>query len=718
MLSVIIPCFNSEKTVRESVASCYQQGLPENTFEIVLIDDGSTDGTRACLLQISEKYSNIRVLLCDENRGGAVARNMAIEAAVGNFIICVDSDDVLGPNVIPKMLDFAKTANLDGVLFEQTRFFSDDLSKYEVVQNSPSAEMVSFEDLFYPECGFLTQVNFLYSREIFLRVGGYCPGNPFDTQTFGIKAISDGAKVSVCPGTYYFHRRSIKSAKSYYRREVDGGMISINALLILEAISNQFHEYAVAEIVRFDIFKKNQPGLGTSLWDYICKLVRLGFADPNERESSRGEVAKAFTELCVALAHGAYEEAQKNLDKLLVQFNGITPVLFFFQLRINAGTALKGKAGGVSGAEIRSATEFIRALHIVKTPWASTQSRINRRIKAFGTYSQDIFMNKVANGLLGKVIRHGKSLIIEMFLERPDGKAFSTAYLKALEIYRKELSLIDCDKFLMPTWRAHLNAIQNFFSSGFNVNFLRNSIIKSTMFAHLNRRATSCQLSLICGYFGKSAMKSLLLETRVGRPILNSIFYRSSGNTIHHLSHLAKFGIEGRTNLDFVNTVVEWGGGYGNMARLFKKIRPGCTYVIVDLPVFSCIQYCYLAASLGVGRVNIMSRECELKPGLVNLVPLDESLVRKIQSEILNVDLFVSTWALSESNLYAQELARSLDYFNARHLLLAFQSNSAEFPVASQVTRISSSFEVHYLEEIQYMLGNYYLFAKNLTSMT
>ena len=96
-VSVIIPCYNSSKTIECAVKSVIcQTQLPK---EIILIDDYSTDDgkTTEILYKIKEKYESkidIIVLESDENRGAASARNKGMKIAKGVYIAFLDSDDV------------------------------------------------------------------------------------------------------------------------------------------------------------------------------------------------------------------------------------------------------------------------------------------------------------------------------------------------------------------------------------------------------------------------------------------------------------------------------------------------------------------------------------------------------------------------------------------------------------------------------------------------
>lgn len=104
LLSIIIPAYNVEKYIAECLESCLSQigesrpsgngrsVLDESDVEIIVVDDGSTDSTPDILADYAAKHSCIR-LFHQKNQGQSVARNLAIEAAQGDYIYMVDSDD-------------------------------------------------------------------------------------------------------------------------------------------------------------------------------------------------------------------------------------------------------------------------------------------------------------------------------------------------------------------------------------------------------------------------------------------------------------------------------------------------------------------------------------------------------------------------------------------------------------------------------------------------
>lgn len=251
-LSIIMPCYNCSDTLEEAVESCFAQGL--GNFEIVMVDDGSTDETREVMRVLADKHPEIKLFYHDKNMGGGASRNTAVDKSSAEIIFCLDGDDILPENTLSKMLSFLKEKMCDGVLFEETRFFSGkEVSRTEIVKNTKIDESVEFEDIFKANQGFITKVNFLYTKYAFQVAGGYPVSHGFDTQAFGCRFLSRGLRAYVCPNTYYLHRRHAKD--SYFDREYKKGNLSLNTYLVFEDFFFLFSSDVKDIIINFDITK-------------------------------------------------------------------------------------------------------------------------------------------------------------------------------------------------------------------------------------------------------------------------------------------------------------------------------------------------------------------------------------------------------------------------------------------------------------------------------
>lgn len=110
LISFIVPVFNLEKYLIYCLDSLLAQGLNETNYEILLINDGSTDNSLSICLEYTNKYKNIHVIN-QINQGVSVARNKGIEFAQGNYIAFIDGDDYLSPNSISFLFHSIKDIN-------------------------------------------------------------------------------------------------------------------------------------------------------------------------------------------------------------------------------------------------------------------------------------------------------------------------------------------------------------------------------------------------------------------------------------------------------------------------------------------------------------------------------------------------------------------------------------------------------------------------------
>lgn len=120
-VSIIIPVYNVEEYIEQTISSLLNQTLKE--IEIILIDDGSTDSSREIIKRYSEKYDNINVILQD-NSGPSIARNKGIKEAKGDYIVFVDSDDLLPENSLEIRYNTAVKENADLVIGGTYKFNS------------------------------------------------------------------------------------------------------------------------------------------------------------------------------------------------------------------------------------------------------------------------------------------------------------------------------------------------------------------------------------------------------------------------------------------------------------------------------------------------------------------------------------------------------------------------------------------------------------------
>lgn len=126
-ISVIVPVYNAEKYLQRCVDSILAQTFVD--FELLLINDGSKDGSGAICDEYAVKDSRIRVFH-KENGGPSSARNMGIDKAEGEWITFVDSDDWVEKNAYEKIITQAEMQNPDIVLFDFKMIFNGGVQEY------------------------------------------------------------------------------------------------------------------------------------------------------------------------------------------------------------------------------------------------------------------------------------------------------------------------------------------------------------------------------------------------------------------------------------------------------------------------------------------------------------------------------------------------------------------------------------------------------------
>lgn len=116
LLTYIIPVYNTERYVLRCLLSIVNQQLWPDDYEVLVVDDGSTDGSRAVVEAFAAEHRQVK-LLTQQNAGVSAARNMAMDNARGRYLMFVDSDDRLGDDVIHRLVQRAIDDDLDVLSF-------------------------------------------------------------------------------------------------------------------------------------------------------------------------------------------------------------------------------------------------------------------------------------------------------------------------------------------------------------------------------------------------------------------------------------------------------------------------------------------------------------------------------------------------------------------------------------------------------------------------
>ena len=218
MVSVIVPIYNVEEYLEECLESIRNQTY--TNIEVILVNDGSTDGSREICESYCEKDIRFR-LINQENQGQSVARNRGFKESIGQYIMFVDSDDVVNTDVLEVLLTYMKT-DVDIVECEMTRekeaFFLNKIPTIVFEGNSKEAILncIAFRAVKF--CAFTK----LYRREIVEKIP-FLEGYIYEDVFTGINYLNHIRKIIVVDyiGYYYRVRPNSTMTKSFNEKNLD-----------------------------------------------------------------------------------------------------------------------------------------------------------------------------------------------------------------------------------------------------------------------------------------------------------------------------------------------------------------------------------------------------------------------------------------------------------------------------------------------------------------
>ena len=218
MISVIVPVYNVEEYLEECLESIRQQTFTD--IEVILVNDGSTDSSKEICERFCQADSRFK-LINQENKGQSVARNRGVKESIGEYLMFVDSDDIINKNVLEVLLPYMKT-DVDIVECRMTR------NKEEIFLNKTST--IAFEGNAKKailNCIAIREVKFcpvtkLYRREIVEKIP-FLEGYIYEDVFTGINYLKHIRKIVVIDyiGYYYRVRPNSTMTKTFHKKNLD-----------------------------------------------------------------------------------------------------------------------------------------------------------------------------------------------------------------------------------------------------------------------------------------------------------------------------------------------------------------------------------------------------------------------------------------------------------------------------------------------------------------
>lgn len=162
VLSIVVPCYNVEQYVEKCIESIEKQDVPQEEYEVLVYNDGSSDNTLKILENLANKYSNITVQ-SHENKGLSGTRNRGIQEAQGDYIWFVDSDDWIAEDCLAKIVS-RLTGSVDVLAFSG---FIPEGGRVESCKCYDET-VINKESLFFKGFADAAQL-YIYSREFLVK---------------------------------------------------------------------------------------------------------------------------------------------------------------------------------------------------------------------------------------------------------------------------------------------------------------------------------------------------------------------------------------------------------------------------------------------------------------------------------------------------------------------------------------------------------------------
>lgn len=288
--SVVVPCYNHARFLPETIRSLAAQKFER--MEAVIINDGSPDDTDsvARLLVAQKACPNLRYL-AQPNMGPAAARNNGIVHTSGDWLLCLDSDDILADGFLAAVAEYLAANNDADIITGAYREFGAKESGWMLTRYDPER--------------FLERGNLLncaaFRRTLWEKAGGYASDNPWGGEDwhFWVKCLANGARLAAIPVPMLHYRIHERGSRSQTRSERAGRQeyLALHQTMTPEAYPPEKLREAHAALLRLSAVSETAVRKKLAqLPDLALPHFWLGLA-----HEGRGEFAEAKAEYLAAL---------------------------------------------------------------------------------------------------------------------------------------------------------------------------------------------------------------------------------------------------------------------------------------------------------------------------------------------------------------------------------------------------------------------------------
>ena len=287
-LSIIVPVYNAEKWLHRCVDSLLNQDLPREDYEIILVDDGSNDGSSKICDEYLAAHPGLVRVIHQPNSGVSMARNAALDVAVGDYVMFVDADDYIERNCLHRIVEQAFSSDAE-ILFYYNKIT---IGQDETIVNSMpfgiNNEHICSGEYFILNNGNTGSIwRSLYSRKLIEKLNlRFYPNITHQDVLFNFQIMPFVERVAFCDALVYdyiYEGESLTRTKSVEKIKYN----IYNDFVVAAEIKNYISKLSSAKLR--DFFEKHANSL-------LVGLIYLLFKN---RQSWGRDFCNKCLELCI-----------------------------------------------------------------------------------------------------------------------------------------------------------------------------------------------------------------------------------------------------------------------------------------------------------------------------------------------------------------------------------------------------------------------------------
>ncbi len=196
-ISVIVPCYNNDQTIIETIESITKQEY--SPVEIIIVNDGSTDKSEDIVSSYIKINNAVNIALINQdNSGPSKSRNNGAEKATGKYLLFLDADDLIAPSYIKKSIECLENNPMLNIVYSEAEYFGAKKGKW----NLPEFKLPNF---LVENC---IPISAIIRNEVFTKVGKFDENLNFvEDWELWIKIIMEFGGVYQIPETLFYYRK-------------------------------------------------------------------------------------------------------------------------------------------------------------------------------------------------------------------------------------------------------------------------------------------------------------------------------------------------------------------------------------------------------------------------------------------------------------------------------------------------------------------------------